>query len=149
MSNNQELIFRNRQFTQLKWILYAFPIGFVVFFLLFPSLRSGALAGVLGLMFFLPVYLLGVFYAHPRQYVLKDKQLILRRVWFKNKVIEINDITSLNVSKMTCLNLRYKTTSDKKGFIKMIIPELEMRLFQEELMKRNSAMEIIYDNTDY
>lgn len=99
--------------------------------------------------FYLPIYTLIMLYVHPRQYVLKDNQLILRRVGFKDKAIALNDITSLNVSKMICLNLRYKTSTDKKGFIKMIIPELEMRQFQEELMKRNPAMEIIYDNTDY
>ena len=84
-----------------------------------------------------------MFYVHPKQYVLKDNQLILRRVWFKDKVIEINDITGIELSKINCLNLRYN-----RSFQKLIIPELEMRLFQEELMKSNPSIEIIYSKKE-
>lgn len=140
MNNNQELVFRNRQFSQLKWVLLITPLLILAVYFLLPS---GIISALIFFIFYMPIYIIIMFYVHPKQYVLKDNQLILRRVWFKDKVIEINDITGIELSKINCLNLRYN-----RSFQKLIIPELEMRLFQEELMKSNPSIEIIYSKKE-
>ena len=71
--------------------------------------------------------------------------MILNFLIKKNKVIAVEDITSIEVLGMKSLNIKY----NKKGFvtpssIKMIIPEIDLWILQEELMKQNPGIEIVY-----
>lgn len=139
---NQGLIFSNRQYKQIFIVLAIIPVLLLpLYFLLPKGFFSGLFAAVLYLLIYVPI----MFAIHPKQYILKNGVLILNFLIRKNKVIAVEDITSIDVSGMKCLIIKY----NKEGFvtpssIKVIIPEIDLRVLQEELMKQNPGIEIVY-----
>ena len=139
---NQKLIFSNRQYKQLFIVLAIFPVLLLSVYLLLPKgFMSGLFAAVLYLLIYFPI----MFATHPKQYILNNNELILNFLIKKNEVIAVSDIVSVEVSKNKFLIIKY----NKKGFItpssiKVIIPETNLQVLQEELVKRIPGIEIVY-----
>lgn len=135
MQNNKSIFFLNRQFIQVKWLLALLPILIILYYFFISK-------EILGLILFPFLYFPIMFAVHPRKYILQDNQFIFDHMFFKNKVINISDITSIDSSKN---NYMYLRSDVEKSFFKITISKSDMSALREELVNRNPLIELIND----
>ncbi len=140
MINNKPVSFSNTNY-QIFIILTSISLALIFIFasLLLDFNWKGFSSG-------LCVYiLLNLLIIHPYKYVISDNNLRYRFLLRKARIINIDDIIELDVSKNKWLSCTYLPAGFKTPTYERIrLNKNKMDIFREELMKRNPRIQILY-----
>lgn len=141
-SNNKSSVsFSNINFQVFKITAVIFIVAVLIMMLL-PTKINWMGTGM-GAGFYL--LLVGPF-LHPRQFVLTEDKLIYGYLFGNKKIINVKDIVTIDISKVKRLSFSYLPAGFTTPSIQNIrLKENDMKLFQEELLKRNPNIEIVYN----
>lgn len=135
----QKTTFKNRDFQLLLIILLLVIVFLIIQYLFLSNKWVNFVVGAISPLIFL-------FFYRPVKYTIEGDKLVLVYIFNRKKVIHIADILEIDLKKTKCLAFSYQPKGiQSASHLQLKINEIEMRVMQEELIRINPEIEILYD----